>query len=197
MSGFRRRLIMAINTKPYDAEVEYIRGTGSQYVKFPVSAVAGDAFGVILVFENKTTSTPKLLLRDQRTSNYQFQIETYRRDTAPLRVIFGSMVGNNASGGALHAYDNEITTFELSTTKKRYNDTETAMNRPLTNSITSLTLLSSGFSADIYSMVVYKNGSNILDLKPVRKNGVGYLYDTISGAIVGTYTGSFSYGNDK
>lgn len=195
--SYRRRLMIEYNVKPYDAEVEYIRGTGTQYVTFPVSAAAGDAFGVILVFENKTTSTPKLLLRDQRTSNYQFQIETYRRDTSPLRMVFGSTVGNNATGGAVTAYDNEITTFDVSTTKKRYNGTERALSRPLTDSITSLTLLSSGFSADIHGMVVYKNGSNILDLKPVRKDGAGYLYDTISGTIVGEYTGSFSYGNDK
>lgn len=182
---------------PYDAEVEYIRGTGTQYVTLPVSAAAGDAFGVILVFENKTTSVSKVLLKDQRTSNFQFNIYTNRRDTTPLRVIFVTSVGNNVTNGGVVANDNEITTFEISTTKKRYNDTETVLNRPLTNSITSLTLLSSGFSADIYSMVVYKNGSNILDLKPVRKNGVGYLYDTISGAIVGTYTGSFTYGPDK
>jgi hypothetical protein len=42
------------------------------------------------------------------------------------------------------------------------------------------------------------NGTITLDWIPVRKNGVGYMYDKISGELHGNDAGSgaFTYGND-
>ena len=186
---------------PYDAVVECIKATGSQYVTFPVSAAAGDSFGVVLDFVNKTTATGKNLLKDQRSSSYQYNMRTYGHNDETLRTQFSTTVGTKSQvdgvGGAINVYDNTRTEIELSTTKKRTGDTEVAISRPLTNSISSLTLLSSGYTADIYGMRVYKNGADILDLIPVRVNGEGKLFDRVSMEIKGTYTGTFEVGEDS
>ena len=43
-----------------------------------------------------------------------------------------------------------------------------------------------------------RDGNTIRDFIPVRKNGVGYMYDKVSKQLFGNDgTGSFTYGNDK
>ena len=51
----------------------------------------------------------------------------------------------------------------------------------------------------LYSFQWRRNGDLLFDLIPVRKNGVGYLYDKVSGELFGNAagSGSFSYGDDK
>lgn len=185
---------------PYDSAVECIKATGTQHVTFSVSVAAGNEFGVVLDFVNKTTGTGKNLLKDQRSGNFQYKMTTYSHNDATNVTTFSTTVGTKSQadgvGGGIQVPDNERCVIELSTTKKKVNDTETAIARPLTNTISSLSLLGSGLSADIYGMRVYKNGTDILNLIPVRVDGVGKLFDKVSGEIKGTYTGTFTYGND-
>ena len=45
---------------------------------------------------------------------------------------------------------------------------------------------------------LWVNGVLVGDYIPVRKDGVGYMYDCISHKLLGNAgTGSFGYGNDK
>ena len=51
----------------------------------------------------------------------------------------------------------------------------------------------------LYSCEVTDSGGNkIRDFIPVRKNGIGYLYDKVSGELFGNASGSgaFTYGSD-
>ena len=49
-----------------------------------------------------------------------------------------------------------------------------------------------------YSSKYYRNGTLIQHLVPVRKNGIGYLYDRVSGQLFGNAgTGAFIVGPDK
>ena len=45
----------------------------------------------------------------------------------------------------------------------------------------------------------YENGVKVIDLIAVRKNGIGYMYDKVSGNLFGNAnsSGSFTYGPDK
>ena len=48
-----------------------------------------------------------------------------------------------------------------------------------------------------YWAKIYSGGTLVRDFIPVRKNGVGYLYDKVSGTLFGNAgSGSFTYGND-
>ena len=50
----------------------------------------------------------------------------------------------------------------------------------------------------LYSLQWKRSGDLLFDLVPVRDNGVGYLYDKVSGELFGNDgSGSFTYGNDK
>ena len=50
----------------------------------------------------------------------------------------------------------------------------------------------------IGGFTAYNNGAKVMDLIPVRKDGVGYMYDKVSGQLFGNASGSgaFTYGND-
>ena len=50
-----------------------------------------------------------------------------------------------------------------------------------------------------YSAKIYSNGTLMRDYIPVRKNGVGMLFDKVSGTLFGNANseGAFTYGNDK
>lgn len=54
-------------------------------------------------------------------------------------------------------------------------------------------------SVRVYALQWRRNSDLLFDLVPVRNNGVGYLYDKISGQKFGNASGSgaFTYGNDK
>jgi hypothetical protein len=46
---------------------------------------------------------------------------------------------------------------------------------------------------------IWSNGTLVRDYVPVKRNGVGYLYDKVSGTLFGNAndTGAFILGNDK
>lgn len=50
-----------------------------------------------------------------------------------------------------------------------------------------------------YAAKIYSNGAMVRDYIPVRKNGVGMLFDKVSGTLFGNANseGAFIYGNDK
>lgn len=49
----------------------------------------------------------------------------------------------------------------------------------------------------IYYMKIYENSVLIRDFIPVRKDGIGYMYDRVSGQLFGNAgTGSFILGPD-
>jgi len=61
------------------------------------------------------------------------------------------------------------------------------------------TWYASGDGTKCYKAKMYSSGLLVRDFIPVRKNGVGYLYDKVSGNLFGNDAGSgaFIYGNDK
>ena len=53
-------------------------------------------------------------------------------------------------------------------------------------------------NARIYSAQFTKGDAVVMDLVPVRKDGVGYMYDKVSGQLLGNSgTGDFVIGPDK
>ena len=48
------------------------------------------------------------------------------------------------------------------------------------------------------SCKLIKNGVTVRDFIPVRKDGIGYMYDKVSGELFGNEnsSGAFTYGND-
>ena len=72
---------------------------------------------------------------------------------------------------------------------------ETANNMLLFASALNGTITCGAFRCGFFKVTT--NNNVVFDLIPVRKNGVGYMYDKVSGTLFGNAgSGAFTYGND-
>lgn len=204
----RRRGMMMSKSLPYDAEVEYLQGSGTQFINTGI--IATEATDI------------KVQLSDNSVVN---------------RWIFGARVGfnNNALGmfctnNAVNKWqvtrrnvttqeftfttDSQygISTFEL-TTSDTFVGTRGSFTATLNITGGSGTLntsvpiylfcinnngvASSKASINIHGCEIYENNVLQIDLIPVRVGTVGYMYDRVSGQLFGNAgTGAFVLGPD-
>lgn len=179
---------------PYDAEVECIIADGRQYITI------NDNF-------------------DQK--NFAFEVDFKITDLQKQVRFFagGSYIAAYVNGSYKYGYAynttwavaNNTTIAENVRTKFKldYYAKKSYVNGAATTSINQgnqtssyLRILTLGgsnpsFVGNLYGFKMLKNGELIYDLIPVRKDGVGYMYDTLSKVIYGSKTEyPFLYGSD-
>lgn len=186
---------------PYDAEVEWIESTGTQYIDTGI-VISQTTAEVKCVFQLEFTSIP----RDTTTHLYivslpNLGVQVY---TANLRMYNQYAISDIIYTGQEYLIET------ITTAKKR------------TIQINEGTVALQNFNRDISGQHLYLlgnkefglNGRNskakhqfykvffddvlMLDLIPVRKRNVGYMYDKVSGELFGNAgTGQFILGQDK
>lgn len=180
-------------TLPYDAQVEYISGTGTQYISTGITPVLGST---------------RIFLDCQFTDNYS---------TTQILVGFGDgggqWVGNVSSyygvgGGSTQKLNVQSSTripLIISWTSNKRLDiscgSSSAYSSATISSTNTLTLFCAAnayfCSAKIYACKIYNGPSLVLDLIPVRVGQVGKFYDTVNGTFYANAgSGSFGYGSD-
>lgn len=203
-AGFINSRAITIRDLPYDSEVEYLESTGTQWIDTGmVLSSDGFAYDVDVTF----ASTANCQVFGGRT-----QAMNLSRDSIVLFVVGGywrfDYFGDWKAGTAVAA-------------NTRYS-VSYANGRTTVNGVSTSTPVSSGrqsgatvyvfaghrpastggvefpSSMKLYSLKFYQNGVLAADYQPVRKAGIGYLYDRVSGELFGNAgTGVFGYGNDK
>ena len=179
---------------PYDAEVEYLESTGTQWIDTGYVLSASDRIVVQAYFQTEDNTGTKLLLC---VSDPKLWI------TSGLCRFNGE---NHASINNLckHGAWNSISI------DKDYctcNGTAVPMSEGtfLDNSL-SLWLFSANAASEslsktngrISSCKIYHSGVLVRDYIPVRVGMVGYMYDRVSGQLFGNQgTGAFIIGPDK
>ncbi len=175
---------------PYDAEIEYLESTGTQWINLPVSVVSGDAFGVEICFILLTTANGRNIW--ESNVDAAFKSTTYQYNSTSKYMLFSSHVGRNANNGGWTAIYGEVADLIVSTTQVQTR----VVKRSITD-FTNLQLLSRHFNCKLMSFKVVHKGSVIYNLIPVRKGNVGYMYDKVSGKLFGNAgTGQFILGPD-
>ena len=198
MSDFRRRLEIA--NKPYDAEIEYLESDGYCIVSTNT---------VLTGYDN--TIYAKFLIKGYTSevgsySNvwgcYGGEIyNTYRVIRGGNNTSIGVYNGRRASNGftgtplALNTVCNltlNPNNYIINGTTKNYvNNNQGSENTAFFRPFFNWTKLR------VYYFKVMKGDSVILDMIPVRKGQVGYMYDKVSGQLFGNSgTGSFILGPD-
>ena len=198
------RLAPNVGYKPYDAEVEYLESTGTQYIDTGkrlssdgfgydavlsfnslancqvfsgrVDANSGSALSLSLFvvggfwrFDYFGTSRPG----PQVAINTDYAVSLANNITTVNGVAIQTpMSGNRQSGATVYVF---------------------AGHRPaVTGGVEFYS------SIKLFSLKIYQNGTVVLDFQPVRKDGVGYMYDRVSGQLFGNAgTGAFIVGPDK
>ena len=190
---------------PYDAEIEYLQTTGTQYID------TGIVSGTNIVAEIKailtqTSSDVQTFLCARTGNNVSFSnLLSIKNVSTPYTQIGGgnSSIDSSADPTVLHTYrtglQNNSLFFET--------DGTTEGTRTISGSTSNLSMYlfarhtDSGADRGIYSKLYYckitKDGSLVRDFIPVRVGQTGYLYDKVSGELFGNNgSGSFILGND-
>ena len=178
---------------PYDAEVEYLLSSGTQYIDTLIQP--NQDLSVEIKWKNETNQNSKYLFGSgTSTSNC---IRAYIGESAYWRFGGGSK--------SFYTIDTTERTAVMDKTKVVMNGEEYSYGGTVGTFSSSTTIklfagatASSMISTRIYYFKVSQNGTLILDLIPVRKDGVGYMYDRVSGQLFGNDgTGAFTIGPDK
>ena len=196
----RRRIMGEHESLPYDAEVQYLQGDGVAYINTGIKPARTVQIKIHVVDYFNTSYGGKWLFGGRvSSSNGQF----------------GFFInGNNYN--VYIAWSANQYAFNHCTTYPSECDIEMKLNQVKIGNTTH-TFSGSSFTGTqpIHIFGLNNNGSNIsngdykigasyitdgtttLDLIPVRKNGVGYMYDKLSGELLGTPVGAFTIGPDK
>lgn len=206
----RRRMMMGGSVKPYDAEVEWLESTGIQYIDTGIIVSSQISFESCMAM---TSATPIFSVHGMTLSGNCgfFNVGCYEGAT------LGAYFSANSRGGAQISYDRDFHTYFISASLQSIDTTTAHINTgqhigyntdtqiydaPLSIYIFArhITFSSTSIYARVrqkYSKIWYNN-ILIADFIPVRKNGIGYMYDKVSGQLFSNQgTGQFIIGPDK
>jgi hypothetical protein len=192
---------------PYDAEVEYLESTGTQYIKTDIIPTIGYTYktkfrstGVVdygylfgVNWENDAGEIRFFGLRRLQT-HASFQSLDFVIGTVPYEEdIDYDIIINGGDNGILNEFklsDGRVFTYN----RKISVSSTLPLNLLAVNNFGNAVFLNKG---RLYSFSVESNGETILDLIPVRVGDVGYMYDRVSGQLFGNAgTGAFVLGPD-
>lgn len=187
--------------KPYDAEVEYLENSGNNNPT------------IITNIKPSTNYTYKWKYKILNLTNYNYVFSTDTSITIGNWFIFGGVETNNKT--QLHIKNKSNTQgVPLQTNvlyegilRKNGNNIEEYFNNVLYVSLPYQNFTASnylrylrkpGISIQLfYLQILDANNNTILDLIPVRKGSIGYLYDKVSKKLFGNKgTGNFTLGQD-
>jgi hypothetical protein len=199
----RRAGFMGIASKP--VEIEYLRGTGTQYIDTGYTPVIGDS--ICCEF---------MLIKPLSEGENQCLYSAGTRDSQVISLLADNFRGKLAyirhfsTGTAAHLIFNPSvnTWYTLTVTSDGVStiDNVTTTSRPtaeIDGNEKNLWLWkrrngTSPFYGSIRRFYIKNNGVMKLDLIPVRVGNVGYLFDKVSMKLFGNSgTGSFVLGPDK
>lgn len=199
----RRRYMSGVGSSPlpYDAEIEYLEGTGTQWLDTGIPVVNGilmeyyGAFGSNSAIVCATGSSAGKYLRINIYSTYNISVwkagvAKYVRVSPRQNTFYDIYHDSRGLSNVVKWNGNEV-----------LNEDTTGYSNPDTN--VRVFNDASGSSVTIIKGKIRKlkltdnNGNVVLDWKAVRVGQVGYMYDNITGTLHGNDgEDSFILGND-
>ena len=190
----RRRYMGGGYSLPYDAEIEYLESTGTQYIdtgincREIITATYSIAFSqiptginlIIGAFWDNPPSIPR----------FQFFYNNGWKDVnTTYAITTGEGIAYNVAATALKVYN------VTSKSKNKYNSDSTIWIFARNNDHNDYLFAS---HLRFYSLSILRGGVLVRDFIPVRKGNTGYMYDKVSGQLFGNSgTGEFILGPDK
>jgi hypothetical protein len=192
-----RNALMTGKRLQYDAEVEYLESTGTQYINSGLTI--SDTLQVVGRF--KTEDICWLFGGRSGGNNKQFSV--YQQASSNMRFGYNNTSADKTISLGEHEID-----FDQNVAKADGNTLHTftaaTFSSPSPLYIGTLSVNEQGnpstqcLKGRIYYCKIYVAGVLVRDYIPVRKGTVGYLYDRVSGALFGNAgTGDFVLGPDK
>lgn len=205
-----RNALMAGNRLPYDAEVEYLESTGTQWID--TGLICDQDTDIVFSGRTRTVTTATMFFFGSRTAftrnAFAACLAWSANDNRVLtQVGFGSFGGQIFLPGIPSDSDFVISNSgtHWSLTVGGQTSRITAATSAFTTPTTALlfrmsndgTPDSRSFNGAIYSVQIYKSGVLVRDFRPVRVGTEGAMMDVLTRRIYRNQgTGAFTYGND-
>lgn len=194
---------------PYDAEVKYLESTGTQWIDLGTTFSSDAGLEIQAAFTAKTTDIYPVLVGGLSDIDWLGDYFALYEDSGYVTLEdteagaevsaddidgadFVAQMNYNNSGIFMLAVDG------YSPTQSSGHAVTVSSNICLfgatlpNNNVVNLT------QAKVYAAKITKGTSVVRDLIPVRKDGVGYMYDRVSGQLLGNSgTGYLTIGPDK
>lgn len=186
---------------PYDAEVEYLESTGTQWID------TGIAYNIDSIFSFDVDSE----FTTSDTNEHLCTIGALRRVVFVGKYLTEYYIycdnGTRFTDTIVPLSTHHITVITFPQSQYTINGVKYTTSYNFTDCNGMLLPLFArryGFDpvnpchAKVRHFAIYKDGINVRDLIPVRKGNTGYMYDKVSGRLFGNQgTGQFIIGPDK
>ena len=194
-----RRRMMMNKALPYDAEIEYLESAGNCIIRTPIIPTGDDIrIQTKVLYKGWTDNTAWEALFAAYTNE---ESNTYRiiRKNVGVDVLLYNGTKANRGGISFRAATGTIYNIDLN--RNRYTINTSSGNLSTlkgTENSGYLNLFSPKFKGAFFFFRLWKDDVLMLDLIPVRKGNVGYMYDKVSGQLFGNVgTEQFILGPDK
>ena len=192
---------------PYDAEVEYIQTDGKAYIDTGVKTSSSLTFDLnfyipshgtqgVWMFGSRVSANNGQMayINDPSYDKKDWRYHNRSISTSPMLSPGNYNFKNTASVNVLKINDTITLSAPSATFTSNYNFYLLTLNVGGTPAINNI-----GNGAKIMPSKIYLSGVLVRDYIAVRKDGIGYLYDKVSGELFGNANseGAFSYGADK
>ena len=185
---------------PFDAEIEYLESTRTQWIDTGVKTLSSSTVEVeaaATVFKSGDVIFGSVGEDDSSL------LRALIYDDPTRGPIISLQSGRYGVTDAFIAYDTAFHNYIITPTKAEVDGKTFSVTRS-DNSLRNFLLfafVSNSFKnshARISRCKIYNSDVLVLDLIPVRKGNIGYMYDRISGQLIGNSgTGAFVIGPDK
>lgn len=188
--------------KPYDRQIEYIQNTNkscivTDYIPTGANIKIQGKFYLVNYF---TSYSPWFSAYTSETAD-GYRIIRANTNDSKIYFVCGSKAGT--SGSATISGLNNTYEFELTRSQITINGVTSSFTpaNGTTNTGNFAIFSNSGKTTfargRLYYLKVFDGDTAIFDFIPVRKNGLGYLYDRVNGELFGNNgSGSFTLGPD-
>lgn len=190
---------------PYDAEVEYLESTGTQYIEtnFHLSSLNYKMESKWQQLE-ATSEIKYYVGQCMQYSNYRIGFYSNARNKYAATYGNRYTASSTSTDTSVHVlvFNKNILyrdgTRIVSTNRSTSYIENSDIVRLFTTNIGIDSIdITPPIKARLFYFKLWENDNLYLDLIPVRKGNVGYLYDKVSGELFGNAgTGSFILGND-
>ena len=192
---------------PYDAEIEYIESTGTQFIQLSFGfANTDEVYTVFSVDTSEYRDKYMVAAKTWNNNNNRFAmgVHAVKGSTGYYACAYGNRSTANtiftpqlANNGLLHSWQYKNRQFSVTDLGKSKDCSSYTFDGE-TKELKLFYGYNSNTKGKMQSYTHIKNGVTVIDLIAVRKGQVGYLYDKVSGTLFGNAgTGSFVLGPDK
>lgn len=194
----RRRMMMGRGL-PYDAEVEYLESAGNCIIRTDFIPTGDDIrIQTKVLFKGYTDNTAWTTWFHTYTNEESNTYRIIRNNTNNVTIRLYNGARANGGGVSYNITLNNIYNIDFNGNRYTINNSSGNLSTIKgTENSGYLNLFSPKFKGAFFFFRVWKNDVLMLDLIPVRKGNVGYMYDKVSGQLFGNAgTGQFILGPD-